>query len=510
MDTWLIAGGFGAALLVGAAYSAAWLVQRRRYERGDSARKQGEGVLAARVAQPSEHPVTQRRELAHLARVSMVGELSGAIAHELNQPLTAILSNAQAAQRMLNAEQVNPREVYDILTDIVAEDKRAVLVIERLRALLTKEQTDAQVVDPALLVQEVLALAHSTLVAGKVTVAASLSSGVPAVLADRVQIQQVLLNLILNASEAMSATKDGAQRQLSIATTLANDGAVLVTVSDTGAGIPADTFDRLFDSFYTTKSSGLGLGLSISKTIVEAHGGRIWAVNNPGAGATFCFTLPPAARCATPAQPQQTRGRSSIWRMSTMNEFTRSALRGALGLIAVVAVYGCAHEPPAPIVKETTVDVTATVEAVDRQSRMVALRTSDGRTAAVYAGPSVRNFDQINTGDQVVVSYYEAIGAEVTTPEQATQGVQEESAEIRAAKGARPAGAIADTLTTTVEIESVDASLNTVTFRRADGMTRTLAIEDQGAQAFIRKLKRGDLVQVTYMEAVAVAVRPAG
>jgi hypothetical protein len=193
-----------------------------------------------------------------------------------------------------------------------------------------------------------------------------------------------------------------------------------------------------------------------------------------------------------------------------MNELMRGARCGALTLFALIAATGCAHEPPAPIVKETTVDVTATVEAVDRQSRMVALRTTDGRTAAVYAGPSVQNFDQINTGDQVVVSYYEAIGAEVTTPEQATQGVQEDSAGIRAAKGARPAGAIADTLTTTVEIESVDTSLNTVTFRRADGMTRTLAIEDSGAQAFIRKLKRGDLVQVTYMEAVAVAVRPAG
>ncbi|HET9448848.1 MAG TPA: ATP-binding protein [Steroidobacteraceae bacterium] len=234
----------------------------------------------------------------------MVGELSGAIAHELNQPLTAILSNAQAAQRMLSSDGVNPREVYDILSDIVSEDKRAVLVIERLRALLTKDPTDAQIIDLAELTQEVLALAHSAIVAGKVTVAARLTPGVPFVLADRVQIQQVLLNLILNANEAMVSAKDGEQRRLSIATTLANDGGVLVSVSDTGCGIPADAIGRIFDSFYTTKARGLGLGLSISKMIVEAHGGRIWALNNSGAGATVCFTLP----SSPPTRPRAQMG----------------------------------------------------------------------------------------------------------------------------------------------------------------------------------------------------------
>lgn len=296
MNGWLIAAGCG-VLLVAVSLAGAWLMQRRRREWGALERNESEHVFVAATpsAQPSEYEVSQRwREVMHLARVSMVGELSGAIAHELNQPLTAILSNAQAAQRMLKSDLVNPREVYDILTDIVSEDKRAVQVIERLRALLTKEQTDAQVVDLTELTQEVIALAHSTLVSSKVTLAASLPPGVPSVLADRVQIQQVLLNLILNASEAMASGKEGEQRQLGVATTLANDGAVLVTVSDTGTGIAADAFDKLFNSFYTTKARGLGMGLSISKTIVEAHGGRIWAINNPGSGATFCFTLQPA------------------------------------------------------------------------------------------------------------------------------------------------------------------------------------------------------------------------
>jgi hypothetical protein len=179
-------------------------------------------------------------------------------------------------------------------------------------------------------------------------------------------------------------------------------------------------------------------------------------------------------------------------------------------LIASVlcGIAGCAHQPPAPISRESTIDLTATVEAIDRQTRMLALRGADGRKASVLAGPEVRNFEQINVGDQVAVSFYAAIGAEVTTPERATRGVREEGAVIRAAKGERPAGAIAETLTTTVEIDSVDTSLNTVTFRRADGLTRVLAVEDPNAQVFIRELKRGDLVQVTYMEAVAVSVRP--
>jgi hypothetical protein len=191
-----------------------------------------------------------------------------------------------------------------------------------------------------------------------------------------------------------------------------------------------------------------------------------------------------------------------------MNQFNRTA-RGVTGtLIALLSVGACVHEPPAPVLSEKTVDLTATVDAVDRETRMVSLRANDGRKATVYAGPEVRNFDQIEAGDQVRVSYYEAIGAEVTTPEGATEGVQEDSALIRAATGDRPAGAIAETLTTTVKIESVDKANNTVTFQRADGMTRSLWIEDPSAQAFIRELKRGDLVQVTYMEAVAVSVDP--
>jgi hypothetical protein len=191
-----------------------------------------------------------------------------------------------------------------------------------------------------------------------------------------------------------------------------------------------------------------------------------------------------------------------------MNVGNRSAF--ALTLFASLAMAGCAHEPPAPVVTERVIEVTATVEALDQRSRMVALRGPDGRRAAVYAGPGVQNFDQIKRGDQVTVSYYEAIGAAVTTPEQAAADDDgDEIALLRAAKGARPAAAVAETLQTTVTVDSVDTSLDTVNFHGSDGMPRMIAIKDPDAKIFIRNLKRGDLVQITYMEAVAVSVQPA-
>lgn len=192
-----------------------------------------------------------------------------------------------------------------------------------------------------------------------------------------------------------------------------------------------------------------------------------------------------------------------------MNRLLRA--RGvALAFAILLGTVGCASEPPAPISREEKIELTAAVEAIDRKTRMVSLRGAEGRKATVYAGPEVRNLNQLNVGDEVVVTFYAAIGAEVTPPEQATAGVQQEGAMLRAVEGARPAGAVAEMTTTTVEIDSVDPAMNTVSFRRQDGLLRVLAIEDPKAQAFIRELKRGDMVTVTYMEAVAVSVRPVG
>jgi signal transduction histidine kinase len=296
MSPWAIIAISAALVSLAALALVTWRRARRELKRQAQAVRIEQPLARAvsRVHRSEEDLSQERHELAHLARVSMVGELSGAIAHELNQPLTAILSNAQAAQRMLNAEKIDAREVNEILSDIIADDKRAVLVIERMRALLTNERAEARELDIAQLTQEVLALAHSTLVASKVTVSAAYSPGVPNVLVDRVQIQQVLLNLVLNATEAMVASESDEQRRITVATTLANDGAVLVTVSDTGPGLSGPALDKVFEPFYTTKTSGIGLGLSVSRAIIDAHGGRIWAVNNPNVGATFCFTVPRA------------------------------------------------------------------------------------------------------------------------------------------------------------------------------------------------------------------------
>jgi len=240
-----------------------------------------------RAEAESQH---QRQQLAHLTRVAILGQLSGALAHELNQPLTSILSNAQAAQHYLERDPVDLPEVRDILDDIVNDDKRAGEVIRRLRAMLKRGETQMQQLDLAQLVREVLSLAHSDLIVRQVEVASLIAAGLPAVPGDRVQIQQVLLNLLLNASEAMVAN---APRDRRVEIGVALEGRVVhVKVSDRGTGIAEGHLESIFDAFYTTKSNGLGLGLSICRSIISAHGGRMWASHNEENGSTFHFTLP--------------------------------------------------------------------------------------------------------------------------------------------------------------------------------------------------------------------------
>jgi len=239
----------------------------------------------------AEHEVTeQRRQLAHLGRVALLGELSGALAHELNQPLAAILANARAAQRMLNRDPLDVAELRNILEDIAADDRRAGSVIHRVRALLRKGDTEPQQVVANEVVIEVLELAHSDLIQRGVTATTRFASQLPSTAADRVQLQQVLLNLIVNACDAMTESPV-AERRLSIET--ADEGsAVRISVSDTGTGITAVPVDAVFEPFITSKEHGLGLGLSICRSIVDAHGGRMWAENNSGCGATFHVLLP--------------------------------------------------------------------------------------------------------------------------------------------------------------------------------------------------------------------------
>ena len=232
----------------------------------------------------------QRNEVAHLSRVGMLGALSGSLAHELNQPLTAILSNAQAAQRFL--AQTPPRldQVEAIIDDIVKNDRRAATVIQRLRALLKKEDAEHRPVDVNEMVQDSLRLMHSDLLSRRVEVVAEYEADLPMISADRVQLSQVMLNFVTNGCEAMDDVNG--PRRLLVRTRRVPNGSVEVTVSDRGPGIAPADLETIFEPFVTTKSRGVGLGLAICRTIVDAHQGRIWATNNPDRGATLHFAMP--------------------------------------------------------------------------------------------------------------------------------------------------------------------------------------------------------------------------
>jgi two-component system, LuxR family, sensor kinase FixL len=232
----------------------------------------------------------QRMELTHLTRVTMLSELSGSLAHELNQPLTAILSNAQAAQRFLGKDAVDLGEVREILKDIVQEDQRAGEIIRRMRSMLKKGEVQMVARDLGAKINDVIAMMHSDLVGRNTTVVTRLAPDLPLVSGDRVQLQQVVLNLIINGCDSMS-TNPPEERQLLIQAELESEEEVRVSVVDRGTGIDSNLMERIFQPFYTTKANGLGLGLPLSQSIIAAHGGRLWAENNPGQGATFHFTL---------------------------------------------------------------------------------------------------------------------------------------------------------------------------------------------------------------------------
>ena len=239
-----------------------------------------------------------RRDLTHVGRVSTMGELAMSLAHELNQPLTAILSNAQAAERLLAKGQTKPTELREILADIVADDKRAGDVIRRLRGFLRKDPPQRGSLDLNAVIQDVVLLVHNDTIMRNVAVVLDLAPRLPAVHADRVQLQQVVLNLIMNGLDAMRGVVG---HPLGIATVLNQDGNLQVAVSDRGVGLPEGDEQRVFDAFYTTKAHGLGMGLSIVRSLIHAHDGQVWARNNEDGGATFTFTLPaePAMRAAS-------------------------------------------------------------------------------------------------------------------------------------------------------------------------------------------------------------------
>jgi two-component system, LuxR family, sensor kinase FixL len=271
-----------------------WVVARGRVypdTQGKPVRMMGATTDITARKQAEEKAQRQHEELAHPSRVTTVSELSGSLAHELNQPLAIILTNAQAAQRLLAQQPPDLTEAREILADIVSEDQRAGEVIQRLRSLLKHGETNLQPLAVNGMVEEVLQLSRNGLIGHGITVHRSLALNVPQVQGDHIQLQQVLLNLILNACDAMSANPPAA-RHLAVATAHRDD-VVRISVSDTGSGLPPDA-ERIFEPFYTTKKHGLGLGLSICRSIVTAHKGRLWAEKGAAKGAVFHLELPAA------------------------------------------------------------------------------------------------------------------------------------------------------------------------------------------------------------------------
>jgi two-component system, LuxR family, sensor kinase FixL len=285
----LLAGG---SVVGGLVFSTGDAERSMSHELMQQVRLLGE-VFATALSRKQGELETQRlrQELTHISRVSAMGELSASLAHELNQPLTAILSNAQAAQNLLAGDVIDLEAVREILCDIVADDKRAAAVIRRLRTLLRKGDLEFVLLDVNEIVGEVAWLVRNDALIRNVSITLDLAPDLPGVLGDRVQLQQVVLNLVLNGLEALRPPWAGA-RALVIRT--ARNGATTVTVGvqDSGTGIDEKDTDRIFQPFYTTKADGLGMGLAIARTIVDAHGGRLAAVNNAHGGATVHFTLP--------------------------------------------------------------------------------------------------------------------------------------------------------------------------------------------------------------------------
>ena len=233
-------------------------------------------------------------ELAHLSRLSTVGELTTSLAHELNQPLGAILRNAEAAELHLQADEPDLEELRAIVADIRQDDERAGQVIQRLRRLLKRHKVELAPLSLGPLVTEVVGLVRSSAVDRRIRLETDLPADLPRVCGDRVHLQQVLLNLILNGMDAIDRTPRE-DRRVAIRARPAGDGTVEVAVSDSGGGVAPEQVNRLFDPFFTTKASGMGMGLPISRTIIEAHKGKIYVENGAAGGASFRFTLPIAA-----------------------------------------------------------------------------------------------------------------------------------------------------------------------------------------------------------------------
>ena len=286
-----------------------WFTKKRK--EAETALKQGRDQLEVKVQERTaelrrtneqlESEIVERKRaeeavhktqanLAHLTRVMTMSELATSIAHEVNQPLAAIVTNGAAGMRWLGSEPPNFERARDSIARIINEGNRASEVINRIRALSRKALPQRSVIRVNEVIHEVVSLVGTELAKNRVALTCELQRDLPPVLGDRIQLQQVVLNLVMNAIEAMVVTQGS--RELLIGSRTGEAGQVQVMVRDSGVGLGQEDLERAFEAFFTTKEDGIGMGLSISRTIVESHGGRLWAERNPGSGATFRFSLP--------------------------------------------------------------------------------------------------------------------------------------------------------------------------------------------------------------------------
>lgn len=235
-------------------------------------------------------------DLARINRVSMMGELAASLAHEIKQPISAALTDAKSCLRWLRRDAPDVAEGCEAALRMINDASRAAEVIDRVRSLYRQDTSERELLDVNEIIREMIILLHDKVDPNSISIRTVLGPGLPPVKGDRIQLQQVLMNLILNGIEAMKDTKG----ELTVTSKRTGDGPLLISVSDSGIGLPSEEVDRIFDAFFTTKAQGTGMGLSISRRIIESHGGSLWASANTGAGATFQFTLPTDAAASSP------------------------------------------------------------------------------------------------------------------------------------------------------------------------------------------------------------------
>jgi C4-dicarboxylate-specific signal transduction histidine kinase len=274
----------------GAEGECRWESAKGRADPAQSSRLVGVAIDITQRKRAEVQTELDRAALYHMGRVSLLGQLSASIAHQLSQPLTSILSNAEAAQKMLERDPVDLPELGQIFADIVADDHRAVAVIRRLGALFRRGESQFEPLDLNELVRDSLDIFRATITTRRLTITTDSAADLPLVSGDRVQLQQLLLNLIVNAADAMTDSPEGA-RDATISTEVRGNS-VKLCVADKGPGVPADALDKVFEPFWSTRAGGMGMGLAVCRSIAVAHGGSLTATNAPTGGAVFCASLP--------------------------------------------------------------------------------------------------------------------------------------------------------------------------------------------------------------------------